>query len=676
MKVGSRVLAAAFFAAAALAGIPSQAAPGALSLDGVAVAPHLMLDTMRYTKAPEPADGARVQLFLRNASKEVLTMDAAARLLFDGKAPGALLESGDWAWHDTPAASQVGTLVLAPDTMTVWTFNGRRKPFGPGGTCKVELGPEDAPWLAQDLEIAAPKQWISAITFLGPEADVRPDTLVVHVANDAASPLELRGCRLWLPLDPKNPRVLAAQPPLAEITPFNGHKSIPAKDRGGFTAKPGPLPLTYAVVEVTVASGGKELSLWGHLRVRKEVFDISGGWVGSDDALKSEAFHKALKRFYVNTAHMAASPGYTDTEMYAKYPLKYFNCLEPAQYDTDELLPRIHAVECLGEPQYGGGRPVPPQEVWEKLYPYAATRLATTLTNSEERVWRDYAGLSDFTHYDAYRVTAPSCDAWWKYDRWTGGKIYWGSPLETITDMCISLREMTRPMPCAYWSQGPHEGWGRYGGRKRTSPTPEELRLQAHHALSTRITSLYWFNLSLKTLVKWRDTLDELGRVGREMRMMDDFLLEGDAYRHERVLKADGKPDWDLNSVACPRGALLFALDLDYDADREVRVFKFGAPRAAVFSFPLPAYLGAPADVFRMDADGVHDVSWTAKDGGVEISDTRSLVGIYVAAPDKELRGRMAAEHQELLASEAALNFDPARNDADFAELENYLGGK
>ncbi|HOC73200.1 MAG TPA: hypothetical protein PKL54_10315, partial [Candidatus Hydrogenedentes bacterium] len=275
----SRVIAAAFFAAAAFAGTSSQAAPGALSLDGVTVAPHLMMETMRYTKAPDPADGARVQLFLRNASKEVVAVDAASRLLFGGKAPADLLASGDWAWHDTPAAPQVGTLVLAPDTMTVWTFNGRRKPFGPGGTCALALGPEDAPWLAQDLAVAAPERWISAITFLGPEADVRPDTLVVHLANDAAAPLEMRGCRLWLPLDPKNPRVLAAQPPLANIAPFNGHKSIPAKDRGGFTAQTGPLPLTYAVVEVTAAADGKEFSLWGHLRVRKESFDISGGWV-------------------------------------------------------------------------------------------------------------------------------------------------------------------------------------------------------------------------------------------------------------------------------------------------------------------------------------------------------------------------------------------------------------
>ena len=42
----------------------------------------------------------------------------------------------------------------------------------------------------------------------------------------------------------------------------------------------------------------------------------------------------------------------------------------------------------------------------------------------------------------------------------------WGAPLEMIGDMCRSLRELNSPMPCPIWSQGPHEGWERYGGRK------------------------------------------------------------------------------------------------------------------------------------------------------------------------------------------------------------------
>jgi len=231
--------------------------------------------------------------------------------------------------------------------------------------------------------------------------------------------------------------------------------------------------------------------------------------------------------------------------------------------------------------------------VWEKLHPYSITRLPTTLTNSEERVWRDYAGLSDYPHYDAYRVTAPSADAWWKYDRWGGVRIGWGAPLETIGDMCRSLRELSRPMACAVWSQGPHSGWEVYGGRMRTSPTPDEIRLQAYHAISTRITSLYWFNLSLESLVQWRDTLVELERIGREIRLLDEFLLEGDAYNFERVSTPEGKLDWDISLVCGPRAALLFALDLDYTPDPEERVFKFGSPREARWQFHLPHYIPA-----------------------------------------------------------------------------------
>lgn len=111
------------------------------------------------------------------------------------------------------------------------------------------------------------------------------------------------------------------------------------------------------------------------------------------------------------------------------------------------------------------------------------------------------------------------------------------------------MRELSRPTPCAYWSQGPHDGWGGGlfgGGRSRRSPTPDELRSQAMHALSSRITSLYWFNLSLKSLLKFPDTWEPIARIGREIRMLEPFLLAGDAYDFERRTNADGTPDWDL----------------------------------------------------------------------------------------------------------------------------------
>ncbi len=677
MRISWLWLPAVIVAFAAISTCPPAVA--ALEVAGLTVTPHLKADSMRYRDAPEPPAGARVQLFLRNEAGPgvaPLLLDASLHTLFNGKTPGELLSNGAWAWHDLPAATPSESLSLVPGALTMWTFNARAAEFGPGSRVRVEAGSQQQPWLSREIAVETPACWLSAVTFLGPDAAIQPDTMVVHLANDSGVPVEMRACRLWLPPDPKSPRALLPQASLQTLEAFNGHTVIPSGDRGGFSVKTGPLPLTYCAVEVQLSRpSGETFSIWAYLRIKPERFDISGGWVnGKGQPVTSEVFLRALKRLYVNTAHLGFTPGYSDTNLYTRYPLKYFGPLEPtSRYDTDDMLSKVHGVECLGEPQYGGGRPVPPQEVWEKLHPYAVTRLATTITNSEERIWRDYAGLSDFPHYDAYRVTAPSADAWRKYARWGKRRIGWGAPLETIGDMCRSLRELSRPMPCAIWSQGPHEGWDVYGGRKRVSPTPDEIRLQAYHAISTRITSLYWFNLSLKTLVQWRDTLDELGRIGRELRMLDQFLLEGDAYAFQRICHENGMPDWDIATVCGPRAAMLFALDLDYAPDPKERVFKFGPPRKARWCFPLPAYLGSIKDIFRIDADGVYDAQWTVSNDGVEIHGKASRVAVHIATPDQALRGVLENRRQQLVAAEAALQFDPARSDADFHQLEQLL---
>jgi hypothetical protein len=269
-------------------------------------------------------------------------------------------------------------------------------------------------------------------------------------------------------------------------------------------------------------------------------------------------------------------------------------------------------------------------------------------------------------------VGAPSPDAWSKYDRWGGQAIRWGAPLETIGDMTRSLRELNRPRPIAYWSQGAHHGWDVYGGRKRTSPTPDELRAQAYHALASRITSLYWFNLSLKSLAKFPDLVQPITRVGREIRMLDDYYLEGDAVSHERVLR-DGKPDWDLDVVAGPRGGLLFALDLDYQPNPAEKVFQFGPPRAARFRFQVPTYGRHPVAVFRVDADGVTAIQHNADGGILEIRDRASRLAIYVAANHAGERDRIEARRKALVAEEDASGFDPARNAADLEVLRQLL---
>ncbi len=637
---------------------------------------------MRYRREPDFSLGARVQVFLENTTDQPLSFPVDTRVFLRGRTPDELLKADQWAWHDFPSAWTDDTPALPPGTLTVWSWNGKRADWGTDTRADLEVTwPQSSATNRFQIEIASPQVWLSAVTFLGTETNPVADSLIFHIANESGQILRLEGCRLWLPKANSSWHALRPQPWLTNLAKFPADGLIGVHDRGGARVRTGSLPLTYAALEVKLTGAlSGPLTLWAHMRIKREWFDISGGWVGSklggSNTLHCEPYLKTLRRMHINTGHIADTPGYTDQTgpdgLYTRYPLKYFNKLEPfSRYDTDAMLLRIHAVEFLGEPQYGGGRPVPPQEVWQKLAPYQPTRLLTTVTHSEERIWRYYAGLADYPHYDAYRVNAPSADVWSRYDRWGGQTIRWGAPLETIGDMTRSLRELNRPRPIAYWSQGPGS-WESYGGRKRTSPTPDELRMQAYHALASRITSLYWFNLSLKSLVKFPDLIEPITRVGREIRMLDDFYLEGDATSHQRILR-DNRPDWDLDVVAGPRGALLFALDLDYQPDPQDKVFKFGPPRAVTFPFRLPAYAIQPVEVFRVDADGTAEVRHTTKDGALEIRDRASRVAIYVAAAQAGERERIEARRQVMLAEENLLGFDPGRSASDLGVLQELL---
>jgi hypothetical protein len=565
--------------------------------------------------------------------------------------------------------------------LTVWSLNSVDPAAMPGNTLRLDVDIEgQSPAGQLTVAIDRPRLWLAAVTFVGKAEDVRPNQMILHIRNEADRPHRIEGCRLFLPRDRDTWRCLYPRPWLDEQMQFFSEEGIvEPSEINGVRVTTGPLPLTYAAVEVRLRGGADSVqSIWSYLRIKKERFDISGGWVNSatpaGPSLTHEPFLKTLQRMHVNTAHIGDIPGYTDQTgpdgLYTRYPLKYFNRLWPVdRYDTDAMLGRIHAVEFLGEPQYGYGRNGKlPQQVREAFLPYAASRLVTTLTLSESQNWHLYAGVCDYAHYDAYRVTAPSSDSWAMYDRWGGRRIRWGAPLGTIGEMTRSLRETSRPAPIAYWSQGAHAGWDRYGGRARRSPTPDELRLQAYHALSSRITSLYWFNLSLKSLRKFRDLIEPMTRVGREIRMLGRFYLEGVAYDYERISR-DQTPDWDLASIAAPDGALLFALDLDYRADPDEKVFRFAPPRAVQFEFELPPYLRRPTAVFRIDADGTYDVRYTLTDRGVHIDDSVSKVAVYIATGDPDLRRQMEARRAELIRYERSFEFDPARNDADFATL-------
>jgi len=645
-----------------------------LSLEGVTVTPHLQSHQMRYRKKTDFSLGARTQLFIQNVSKSPLSLKPDTDIRLRGLTPKELLEADEWAWYDFPDAWKEQPLTLAPEALTVWTWNGKHEQWGAGKSANmsIKLPEKDGGTTQFQVPIKQPQAWLSAVTFLGEQENSFPDRLIFHVANEKESSLRLESCRLWLPENNSTWRVLLPQKWNSNLETFPRDGMIPSGDRGGAIVSTGTLPLTYTALEVRLRDSRNDpVTLWAHLRVKREVFDISGGWVSSKvnghSTLTFEPYLKTLRRMHINTGHIGEVGGYTDnTELYLRYPL------DLKRYDTDSMLKHIHAVEFLGEPQYGGGRPVHPMEVWRKLTPYQSTRLATTVTHSEERIWRFYAGLSDYPHYDAYRVCAPSPDSWRLYDRWPDERIRWGAPLETIGEMTRNLRELNRPASIAYWSQGAHSGWSHYGGRQRTSPTPQELRAQAYHALAGRITSLYWFNLSLKSILKFPDLIEPISIVGREIRLLENYYLEGDAYHYERLAK-NGKPDWDVSVIASPEGAVLFALDIDYKPDTTEKLFKFGPARDAEITFPLPTYLRNPARVLQINASEIKSVPFESTAKGIQIKTKFGDVNVFVATHNSDTQKELEQRQQELAAFEDSFGFDPARNSTHLEKLKAIL---
>jgi hypothetical protein len=94
---------------------------------------------------------------------------------------------------------------------------------------------------------------------------------------------------------------------------------------------------------------------------------------------------------------------------------------------------------------------------------------------------------------------------------------------------------------------------------------------------------------------------------------------------------------------------VLFANDLAYVPDPEDNTFHFGEPREFSHSYPLPLWLRQPTDVFRVDADGVHEVHWSAEGGGVRIQHRCSRDAVFVVTKLPDLRATIEGRRQEAI---------------------------
>ena len=646
---------------------------------------HRRSSEMRWRRAPDSELSAKVELFVVNDQPMTIVLRKDDGPIFDAMSPQSLVESGQWAWFDMPPIWPSNDAEIPAGAMVVYSFNGASESWGAPTKHRFQFTSTSA---AEEFAITEPSHWISSLTFLATDSSGKlqegsafPNRLVGHLVNRGAHSVQMQAVRFWTSrADESTPFVFMP----GELISIGANEGFPSTgvigggESGGFEIEIGEATLGTAVVEVVLADDDHQpFSLWAQIKIKAEHFDISGGWVASKakggNSLTKESYLKTLKRMHINTGQIEEVGGYTDNEtLYARYPLKRFNRMADLQrYDRDEALPAIHAIEFIGEPQYGGGRPVPPQQVFELLFPYRASRLPTSVTLSEERNWHLYAGLSDFPHYDAYRVIAPAADHWRGYDRWGGQRIAWGAPLETIGEMTRSLREHSRPKPIAYWSQGAHHDWGGLLAPRRGSPTPEELRSQAWHGLGNRITSLYWFNLSLKSLLKFPDLIEPITRVNREIRMLDDFLLRSDAFHRERLGEANS-PQWEITSLASADGVLYVVHDLGYEIDPVEKVFRFGM-REFNSTVPVPNWLGEAKFLHRIDGSSVEPLEARMSANGLELSGKINVVGLFLLTNSTTLPEELLAELKRLKTVEQSVDFDPAGNAADLEILRKLM---
>lgn len=641
-----------------------------LEIKGIKRVAHSIEEEMKYQQGHTRDLSAWYQMFFVNDSDQSLDISNDLRIEINHKTPDEWHKNGTFSWHQFPVSDPEFPKSIPPRAMIVGQFNGKNSDWLINGSYRFSM-------LSLDTTITDNEEPVKMTTavFTGGDKSIFSDELTMHLENQSGIELKVEEVVLWLPKPEQRWPFLYRSVVSVDLSSLPEGNAFLSGKKSLVQVKTGKLAQGPVVIEVHLKDkAGRSYRSWSFQKIKKESFDISGGWangqINKTPAFLNEQFLQAMQSLYINTAHYNGQSGFSDKpDLYNRYPIKYFGHLKPwQQFDQDSLLARLHGVEILGEPQYGGGTPVDPQKVNDELSPYHKSRLITTLTHSEERIWRFYAGLSDYPHFDAYRVTAPSADEWKLYNRWNGKRISWGSPLETIGTMTRSLKRLNRPVPIAYWSQGPHEGWEVYGGRKRTSPTPSELRSQAYHALASGITSLYWFNLSYRSLILFPELLEPMQRIGREIRLLEQLLITGDQWYYERVGQMNN-PQWDLSTLVSPKGILLFALDLDYRADDKTKTFIFNPERNVSLNFSVPEWVHPEWVLLKVTGNDLKKIPFEIIPGNkIKISDSITETGMYLLiSSDEEKFYREQLDR--LLLKEKEWAFNPAKNPADLSEF-------
>ena len=216
------------------------------------------------------------------------------------------------------------------------------------------------------------------------------------------------------------------------------------------------------------------------------------------------------------------------------------------------------------------------------------------------------------------------------------------------------------------------DDWGTRARKNAGNPNNLEMSIQAYEAIANGATSLYWFNMGGKTVINNRGSLAEIQRVNREIMVVGELLSKTTpSWWQNRFM------DIDLNVLAGPDFAALFAIDLKYRVSDSNQFISSGR-RSEMMTFKIPAYLQKCDAAVKITHEGISDVKVKIAEENVEVTDTFETNGMYILyhSETRDLKELLTKRFNQILATEASYQFDPINNDADFRILTDEVNAE
>ncbi len=643
-----------------------RSSPLSLEIAGVTVAPHYVSGEIPNYRDEEKflskfSPGAHIRIFVRNNGLTGINPE----VLLNGKTGRELITSNTVSYCDLPDIRETATKMsteIPAGGLDCYMLNIVSPNFYANGINLKFRDKISGNTTEKLIQIKPPDLYASRIVFNASDGSKFPDGFYIYFNNDADKNAQISQVKIWKASKTYTEHWWSESFEPGKITWFGEQGNVPANEINGALVSTGKLPFGETIIEFEVNRNSAVEKMYYVVKPMIINFDIGLGW-DFELLSKSEAYCKTIKFMHFNTVNGDAKDFLANKEWAEKYPMKRFSKLEAESATTDENeLKTIHGAEHFGEPQFGKR---PAQEIFNYYTTYRNSGFPSTLTLSHEPGFFLYAGVVDYNHFDAYRVTAPHADKWGNYEKYGNKNVKWGSPLETIGDYMRTLNRISYPNPVAAWTQAMADDWTSPARKNAGNPNNLEMRIQAYEAVANGATSLYWFNMGGKTVINNRGSLGETQRVNREIMVVGDMLSKTMPFWWQNRFL-----DIDLNVLAGPDYAALFAIDLKYRVS-ESNQFISSGKRSETMSFKIPAYLLQCDAAVKITHEGVFPVDVQVTDGNAIISDTFETTGMYIFyhSGTRNWKELLTKRYNEIRATEASWQFDPINNDADFRIL-------